>query len=227
MINRVRLEMARHGLHHTMYKAAWKTVNKFVFLKVLRGVTIASCDPQFLQLPPDYVSRFLSRDELAMYATDPANELDVVFIAAALSKGDTCLAVLQGNELASYGWYSTTPTPIEPSDLLLRFSPEYAYMYKGYTAVRHRGKRLHAIGMAQALRHFLDRGYRGLVSYIEANNFDSLKSSFRMGYAPFGSIYIGKVFDRYFIHASSGCRRYAFELRPHKGRSAVAVSKAA
>jgi len=57
-------------------------------------------------------------------------------------------------------------------------------------------------------------GYCGLVSYVEAENFDSLKSCFRMGYALFGSVFLVKLFGRYFSWASPGCRRFEFRVAP-------------
>ena len=78
--------------------------------------------------------------------------------------------------------------------MTLHFSPEYVYMYKGFTHPNYRGQRLHAIGMNLALQEYLDRGYRGLVSYIESNNFSSLKSAYRVGYRDFGRVAVWKIF---------------------------------
>ena len=65
-----------------------------------------------------------------------------------------------------------------------------------------------------ALQHYLSTGFRGLVSYVESNNFDSLKSVFRMGYAQFGSVYVVKLFGRYLTHSSRGCERLGFRVEP-------------
>jgi hypothetical protein len=83
-------------------------------------------------------------------------------------------------------------------------------MYKGFTDKRYRGQRLHAIGMTRALQHYLDTGYRGIVSYVESTNFDSLKSCFRMGYEVFGSVYVLQLFGRYFTLSSPGCKAFDF-----------------
>jgi hypothetical protein len=104
-------------------------------------------------------------------------------------------------------------TPVGIADLVLTFDPRYVYMYKGFTDTRHRGQRLHAIGMTRALHHYRDCRYKGLVSYVEAHNFDSLKSCARMGYHVFGSIYVTRVFRRYVAFSSTGCERFDFRLR--------------
>jgi L-amino acid N-acyltransferase YncA len=86
------------------------------------------------------------------------------------------------------------------------------YMYKGFTDDNYRGQRLHAIGMTRALRYYLATGHRGIVSYVESTNFDSLKSCFRMGYEAFGTVYLLKLFGRWFSVSSPGCRRFGFRV---------------
>jgi hypothetical protein len=68
--------------------------------------------------------------------------------------------------------------------------------------------------MTMALQHYLSRGSRGLVSYVESDNSDSLKSVFRMGYATFGSVYVMRIFGRYLTHSSPGCGRFGFRVVP-------------
>ena len=65
---------------------------------------------------------------------------------------------------------------------------------------------------AEIMREYLQRGRKGLVSYVESNNFGSLKSCYRMGYADFGNIYAARCFNRYLLHSDAGCRPYGFRL---------------
>lgn len=92
-------------------------------------------------------------------------------------------------------------------------------MYKGLTRHEYRGQRLHAIGMNRALQHYLEQGAKGLVSYVESTNVDSLKSCFRLGYRQFGSIYLWRVFGHYLRLYSPACRRYGFSLQAAEPRS--------
>jgi hypothetical protein len=220
MFNRIRLELQRHGLRRTLYKIGFKAATTLLNFKILRGIIIERCDPTYLECPEGYNVRLLSKVELENYSSNPEIRLPRAFLEAALEKGDECLGICHGNELVSYGWYAFGPTPIDPPDLVLQFSHKYAYMYHCFTSVPHRGKRLFAVAIARALQLQLAKGCKGLVSYIEANNFDSLKSSFRIGYRQFGSIYVVRLFGRYFIHSSRGCRKYDFALRPIEGGSA-------
>jgi hypothetical protein len=218
LINNLRRKKQHHGLSNTIYALALKAINAAFGVKVLRGVRIENPEASFLQCPAAYRAGFLSASQLRAYARDPKSEISEAFLAQALSRGDQCYAICDGDTLAAYGWYSFGSTPIGLSDLVLKFSPEYVYMYKGFTDTRYRGQRLHAIGMTRALQHYRNCGYKGLVSYVEAQNFDSLKSCFRMGYAVFGSIGLSSVLGRYYAFASPGCKRFHFRLE-HTQRS--------
>lgn len=130
----------------------------------------------------------------------------------ALARGDECYGIFHGDTLAAYGWYSHQPTPLEP-DLILHFSDQYVYMYKGFTHQRYRGEGLHAIGMTLALQDYLARGFKGLVSIVESNNFSSLKSVVRMGYGQFGSVYAMKILGRYVTYGTRGCEKFGLYVK--------------
>jgi hypothetical protein len=48
---------------------------------------------------------------------------------------------------------------------------------------------------------------------VETNNFDSLKSCYRMGYVPCGNIRFVKVAGRYIIRADAACLSHNLDLR--------------
>lgn len=208
------LEARRHGVARATYGLALKAVNRVVPLKILRGVMIETPRPEFLVCPEGYTPMFLAPDRIREFALDSETRLTPGFVEEAVSKRDECFGILKDGILAAYGWYSSRPTRIDPPELRLRFSYDYVYMYNGFTHPRHRGRRLHAIGMTLALRAYLDRGRKGLVSYVESNNFDSLKSCRRMGYSEFGSISVVRISGRYRAHSSAGCRRLGFRVEP-------------
>ena len=200
----------RHGIAATLYAELLKAVGTVTGMKMLRGVFVDRPDPGFLDCP--YNARILDERELRTYARDPACELSPEFVDEALARGDQCYAICDDGKLAAYGWYAFGPTPIGIAGAVLRYRPGYVYMYKGFTHPDYRGQRLHAIGMTRALRHYLSTGYAGIVSYVEATNFDSLKSCFRMGYAMFGTVYVVKAFGRYRAFSTPGCSRYDFRV---------------
>ena len=210
LLEKSQTKIRKIGLSSASRQLFLKTVNAFMLFKILRGVTLQKVDPAFLDYPSHFKPMFLSEQMMRHYARDPVNEMPESFIEESLAKGDQCFGIFDGAVLASYGWYSRKPTHIDPPELFLHFSPSYIYMYKGFTHHDYRGQRLHAIGMNLALRHYLEKGYKGLVSYVESSNFDSLKSIYRLGYLNVGSIYLIRLFGNYQSFASKGCE--AFEL---------------
>ena len=210
----IRDRMARVGVAGTLHDLGIRAANKVLLIKILKCMEIERVNPAFADCPAPYRARFLSEPMVRAFGRDPANEMPVSFLDEALAKGDECFGLLAGNELAAYGWYASGPTRIDPPDLVLHPGAQHIYMYKGFTHVAHRGRRLHAIGMTLALRDYLARGFRGLVSYVESNNFASLKSTVRMGYEIFGTIAVLKAFGVHCTRASAGCRARGIRVEP-------------
>lgn len=219
VIDRLRRKLEKLGPRQTLHLAFVRLLNNASLFKIMRGLLLLKVDSAFLNCPSHLTPGFLDEDQLRQLARDPANELDASFLNEALTKGDRCYAIMDGDKLAAYGWYSRMPTRIDPPELLLGFDSGLVYMYKGLTRHEYRGQRLHAIGMNRALQHYLEHGERGIISYVESTNFDSLKSCFRLGYSYFGSIYLWRVFGHYLRLYSPGCRRYGFTLSETQRRS--------
>jgi hypothetical protein len=215
IVTRFQENRRRHGVGAALYDMECVVLDRVVHLQVLRAMVVELgdvTDPRLFEAP-GFTGRFVEPGELEELARAGAHELDPPFLAQAARRGDRCHAIFAGSELAAYGWYARQPTPIDER-FTLHFDPSYAYMFKGYTAPAHRGKRLHAFGMCQALRTLTEEGARGLVSYIACNNFASLKSAARMGYRIFGDIYLLHAAGRPFARVSAGCRPYGFHVEP-------------
>lgn len=206
-------EVRRHGAFRTIASALLRVINRYAYLRVFCGIVIESPDPTFLSCDPAYHGMFVPAPRLRTLSTDPVNELDTSFLDGALAKGDECYGFFAGDALAAYGWYTKASHAVKSTDFAITFDPRYMYMYKGFTHPAHRGKRLHAVGMTRALEAYLARGYRGLLSDVEWQNSDSLKSCFRMGYRAFGNVYIARVFGRYRGRADARCGALQFALR--------------
>jgi ribosomal protein S18 acetylase RimI-like enzyme len=212
IVDKVRRKLRRHGLAATLHAYGMRAVNSAVLFRIMRGMYLQQPEPAFLKCPPGFTATFASRDALRDLALNPDNQLSLRFVERALSRGDQCFAICDGAVPVAYGWYSFKPAPVGLPGLVLRFDPRYVYMYKGFTHPRYRGRRLHAIGMTLALRHYLSRGFHGLVLYVESTNFDSLKSCSRARYRRFGSLFVLKAFDHCLALSSPGCDRLGFRL---------------
>jgi hypothetical protein len=202
---------SNHGYRPLIYDFLMRSVNKCVYYRTLQCLVIDQVDERCQTLPVHL--RFAKLDELDLlsFAENPECELTVDFVRQA-AKGDECYAILDGDLLASYGWYSREPTLTNSSDLILHFDPKYIYMYKAFTLERYRGQRLHAVGVTRSLARCQNLGFAGLVCYVESNNFDSLKSSYRMGYRDCGRIRVARIAAKYLIRADRECDEHGLSL---------------
>lgn len=210
---RIRKAAADFGWPAALQTVARGAVNRVVFFRVLKCVQVSEIDTRYLTIDSRFHHRFLDEATLRGFAGNPTYDLSPSFLDEALAKGDQCYGILDGDRLASFGWYSTEPTKIS-DDLRFHFDKRYVYMYKGFTDPEYRGQRLHAIGMTWALKLFRERGAEGLVSYVDANNLDSLRSCYRMGYRDIAQIYCLRAADRYWIRADASCREFGLSLEP-------------
>jgi hypothetical protein len=204
---------ALHDLQHRL-------VNRLVPFQVLKGMTATADEIDRSLLDAGrFETRFATREDLLAALTSPemAEEMSVAFIDQALKRGDECFGIFDGPKLVSLGWYSNQPTELSDT-LTLCFDRAWMYMYKGYTLQSHRGKRLHGIGMSKALVAYAKRGARGLISYVRSTNFQSLRSTERMGYRIFGEIYIAEAIGRPLIYATPGCAAYDFRVEARASR---------
>jgi GNAT superfamily N-acetyltransferase len=197
---------------------------KGVATLILKCVSIDRPDPAFLTLDPRYQAGFIEADVLRRYTTQADYDMPESFLGRALAVNDECFGIRDGETLAAYGWYSTSANHFS-DELTLHFSPAWVYMYRGFTHPSYRGQRLHAIGMTMALEAYRARGFKGLVSCVEARNDNSLKSVYRMGYHDFGTIYgvrlgrllgmrhpSSRVLNHQFLYCTPGCRAFGFWL---------------
>ena len=212
-LHRIRKTAADFGWPAALQSVAQRAVNRVVFFRVLKCVEVSEVDDRYLSIDPRFQHRVLDEATLRRFSREPTYDLSPEFLDDALAKGDRCYGILEGERLASFGWYSIAPTKIS-EDLVFRFDPRRVYMYKGFTDPAYRGQRLHALGMTWALKRLLEDGSDGLISYVDANNFDSLRSCYRMGYSDVGQIYCLRAADRYWIHADASCREFGVSLEP-------------
>lgn len=219
-------QIRRFGAREAFAALSLRAAERAADLHVLKVIAIRRPNDEYLRIEPCYQHGFLDEATLRRYAQDAIYDLPESFLDEALSRGDRCYGVLEGDRLASFGWYSRKPTPLDLGGAF-HFDRRYVYMYKGFTHHDYRGRRLHAIGMTWALKCVLEEGLLGLVSYVDAANNSSLKSCYRMGYEDVGRIYVGRVRGRALTMADAGARSLGVRIVPEDRRAAgVAITAA-
>ena len=212
-IDLIKKNIKRHGVKCALYQVTLTAINKVIFFNIITCVVISKVKQKALEIDDRFEHGFLDKDKLINYSIDKEYQLQQEFLQSAITKGDECYAITDNGKLAGYGWYSNKETLTDLQQLKFCFDPSYVFMYKGFTREDYRGQRLHAVGMSWALNQYLDKGYNGIVTYVNSANFDSLKSCKRMGYENAGMIYILKVFGKVYHYPSRSCGKYNIKLK--------------
>ena len=218
--------LRQHGVGAVFFHLAYRAANRVLQLRVWNTlvITVDTIDPGILAESRKAGVRMLEASAMRPYAENAEYGLTRPTLDGAITRGDRCAAIFDGDVLSAYGWYATQPIRLLeiPGAPLLRFDPAYAYMYNGFTHPAYRGKRLHALGMAAALDVYTREGRAGLLSYVDSSNFSSLKSCRRMGYRSFGRVSMFALGAHQHYRSTSGCKRYDFRIEPVAGCPGVA-----
>ena len=212
VLNSIRRTARFHGRLPAFHDVTQRGINRLVYYKTLQCFVTEKANEEYLALPSALRFSWLEYRDLMEAAKTAEYQLSPEFVMSALSKGDECYGIFDGTALASYGWYSRKPTLMENNELLLHFDSQYVYMYKGLTLDRYRGQRLHGIGKTRALTEYQARGLKGMLSYIESNNFNSMRSSYRMGARNCGQFHVMRIAGNYIIRTQPECGQYKLVL---------------
>lgn len=206
-----RREVERFGWSSTLGALGLRALDRAADFHLLRAVALESVDAELSRCPPRYAHGFLDEAAIRRFSRDPANHLPGSFVDDALSHGDLCYGLFDGGVLASFGWYSRRPTPLDHG-LVFHVGPGHVYKYNSYTRPEHRAQRLHAKGAMHALHELRRQGATALVGFIDGANQSSRKSWRRMGALELGTVYVLRTDDRCFLHVDAGCRRYGLRI---------------
>ena len=209
VVRELRETSSRYGARAALHDLQCKVINRLAHVNVLRAMRVSLADVPSAEMfeAPGFSARFLSPAELEAAALAGTHAFTPEFLDRAITRGDRCYGIFEGDTLASHGWYAQQSTEIN-EHYMLHFDSDHTYMFKGYTLPAYRGKRLHAVGMCRALLAFTEEGKKGLVSYVASNNFASLRSVARMGYQIFGNLYLVRTAKHALAFASGGCLPY-------------------
>jgi hypothetical protein len=162
---------------------------------------------------PDIAVCFLEREEVLAFCGDRALELEPKNVAARFAEGEIFIASLDGDILAGYEWYRTTPACLEPGTVYFRFEAPFIYCAYSFTHPHYRGRQLSADRWDFAHREFSAEGWRGTVYYVETRNFASRRAGAkRTAKQRVGQFTYIRVMGRYIRWTSRGCRKLGIRL---------------
>jgi hypothetical protein len=208
-IESVRRDVVRFGWPTTLLARGLSTLGRAADFHVLRVLAVERPHVATPLPPRRYTHGFLGEGVLRRFAQDPTSQMSAAFLDQALSRGDRCFAILDGDVLASFSWYSRRRTPMVYG-LVVNAGARFVYAYNVYTRPQYRGRRLHAIGAAralEALRAEAGDAVAGLVSCVDAANLTSLRSHDHTGYHELGACSVLCAGGRTFVHVDASIRR--------------------
>lgn len=172
------------SLDVVLHKVLGVSIFVVVWLEVEALAKMPAGDPQF-------EFRFLTAEEVAKYAEDPAYYIEPVMANRVRDGREVCFAALAGDRLAAFGFYALNYIePQHASGVAMSFPPQVAFMTYGLTHPDFRGARLHGLIMGRALEELGGRGITKFASLVARSNLASLKSCYRLGYKSLGSMII-------------------------------------
>jgi hypothetical protein len=200
--------LRRDGLNTAIYVYFYDLINRVTPFSIYRIFLLkAEKIPKgYDKLPPKFKIRALTELEALEYAKDPINDMTVSFVKESFANGETCFGVFDGDRLAEYGWFSGHPCHIR-RELYFFYDNSYKYIHKVFTYPEYRGQRLHAFGKAYACHLYAEKGYKGILSTVEAHNLNSLRSNQRMGAEILGSLYVLMLLGRYRTYRDHSSQR--------------------
>lgn len=201
------------GLLNASKHYAIQVINKITFFNVYRILLIDRPNSRGTVLDPKYQCKFLEPHEILAYVNRPEFNLSEDFVRQALQKGDRCCAILDRDVLATYCWYSTQVTSIN-QHLQIACPPGYVYSYHDYTHTDYRRQRLQTVRSAQGLQDTLSRGAKGVIGYVDENNFPAIRSLERRGGRFVGRIVAIHLFGEYRIYHSKGSAALGVRITP-------------
>jgi hypothetical protein len=165
--------------------------------------------------PPGLMVRRLTTQEISYAECDPTFDLEPAFTEDALAKGDVCIGVFFDDELASYGWYASTPTKLTPDITVSCRFADTRYMYKGFTHPKHRGRGLYTRGLLRAAPLLPNADdVRFIFSFVNRRNLASLAAARSAGYVESGVLATCHRFGQLvFLSAKARIRGVQLDLR--------------
>ena len=205
----------RHGLLRTLFHISYIKLNCVIGFTHYHCVELKpnNIKSNYFKIDNQFQFARLDFKQLAEYCDREGYRLGKKFLNTAEMKSDLCYGFLNNRELVAYNWFCSKPTLVKDGLFEMRFGERYLFMSWGYTLPDYRGRRLHAIGMANALQELSIKGYKGLVGIIVGNNFNSLNSCIRLGFKKVGNFICIRIFKKYFVLSTGENKKLGFELR--------------
>jgi GNAT superfamily N-acetyltransferase len=149
--------------------------------------------------------------ELRRWCADPAMELRLPAVRAALARGDVCIGAWQGEVPVGYQWLAFAAAP-HVAGIWVQFDERDCYAYKKLVLPAYRGRRIAALLSAQADDIAAAKGRERVLSLIAVDNTTSWKAARRTRSESVGYVGFLRGFRLSFPFHSDGARDVGMSL---------------
>ncbi|MBS0210802.1 MAG: GNAT family N-acetyltransferase [Planctomycetes bacterium] len=157
------------------HRLAGVTIGRLYLLDELTKLPLDSGEPELTY-------RFLSAADIRRLADPAVNDLDPSFAERLVDNRHICFAALADGQLVNYAWYALESPPSSDSlNAQLTLPVGTAYLYKAFTHVDYRGRRIHQTALYAAAHVLASQRYTQLTAIVEFDNWASVRSHVRLG----------------------------------------------
>jgi hypothetical protein len=200
----------RWGLFHAIYHGIMRRLRtRLAVCRVhVRPLSSASTSPEPIE---GITVRVATHSELLRGAEQMPDQLDAESIAAALGRGDLCVAAFEGCRMVAFVWRSFSTAPYSDG-LWVAFEKPYRYGYKAFTRPEYRGRRLQNPIALLTDELCVERGHGYAIGVVDTHNYPSIASDASRGNRLVGFAGYVKVFGRAYPFRSFGARKHRFRF---------------
>lgn len=221
----------RHGVAKAVHRGGYRFASKAARYMNMRCVAadaaaLHKLEPSDLHRQQKYTARFLAPGEVWRIAQHPeCRRADMTdgYVAGALANGERCFAVLDGDYVAHFSWYSRKSPTRMNNHWTLHFDESCLYIYYVHTDPKYRGQKLMPYALSRAIA---ESDARCVVAFVESSNYASLNVFFALGFREFARIYIARIFGKPFMFHQASAARFGFRVEPTNANAVRAFAEA-
>ena len=140
---------------------------------------------------------------------DAANSIvdetfDRLFLPERFERGDVAVVCHDESTVMGYVWLSFKDLWVCEGRLFLVLADDEATTYDAFVFPQYRGRGLYTRFESVALAEAGTRGRKRVITIVESDNTNSLKTQLRLGKTQVMSLYSIHLFDRFSLHWATG-----------------------
>jgi hypothetical protein len=155
----------------------------------------------------------LTEQELLDFSHDPALRLVDTRIKEFYTQGEVCTGATLDGKLVAYDWCDCSATPHDRKhDIWVDFNADAGYGRKSFTLPAYRGKHIMPSLWAFSENYYLDKGKTLSISFVETDNYPSLRAGMRGGYPVVGYAGYIHLFGKLLSFRTAGAKKHGFRF---------------